>query len=66
MARKVQTGHGTFIKHTNKKRPGRHSKDQTKEIEENHIMDKGENNDVLYLAYFNRIIICSFFIFYGV
>ena len=26
MARKVQTGHGTFIKHTNKKRPGRHSK----------------------------------------
>jgi hypothetical protein len=26
MARKVQTGTGGFIKHTNKKRPGRHSK----------------------------------------
>jgi len=26
MARKVQSGHGTFIKRTNKKRPGRHSK----------------------------------------
>ena len=26
MARKTQTGHGTFIKGTNKKRPGRHSK----------------------------------------
>jgi hypothetical protein len=26
MARKLQTGHGTFIKKTNKKRPGRHSK----------------------------------------
>jgi hypothetical protein len=26
MARKVQSGSGTFIKHTNKKRPGRHSK----------------------------------------
>jgi hypothetical protein len=40
-------------------------KDQTKEIEENHITDRGENNDVLYLAYINSIIICSFFIFYG-
>ena len=26
MARKVQSGSGTFIKRTNKKRPGRHSK----------------------------------------
>jgi hypothetical protein len=26
VARKVSTGSGTFIKHTNKKRPGRHSK----------------------------------------
>ena len=26
MARKVQSDSGTFIKHTNKKRPGRHSK----------------------------------------
>ena len=26
MARKDQSGSGTFIKHTNKKRPGRHSK----------------------------------------
>ena len=26
MARKVQSGSGTFIKKTNKKRPGRHSK----------------------------------------
>ena len=26
MARKVQSGTGTFIKQTNKKRPGRHSK----------------------------------------
>ena len=26
MARKVQSGSATFIKHTNKKRPGRHSK----------------------------------------
>ena len=26
MARKIQSGTGTFIKQTNKKRPGRHSK----------------------------------------
>jgi len=26
VARKVQSGSGGFIKHTNKKRPGRHSK----------------------------------------
>ena len=26
MARKVSNGSGAFIKHTNKKRPGRHSK----------------------------------------
>jgi len=26
MARKVQSGSGTFIKRSNKKRPGRHSK----------------------------------------
>ena len=30
MARKVQSGSGTFIKHTNKKRPGRHSKSPNK------------------------------------
>jgi hypothetical protein len=30
MARKTQSGSGTFIKHTNKKRPGRHSKKPNK------------------------------------
>ena len=30
MARKVQSGSGTFIKHTNKKRTGRHSKSPNK------------------------------------
>ena len=29
MARKIQSGTGTFIKHTNKKRPGRHAKKPT-------------------------------------
>ena len=30
MARKVQSGSGTFIKRTNKKRPGRHAKKPNK------------------------------------
>ena len=30
MARKVQSGSGTFIKKTNKKRPGRHAKKPNK------------------------------------
>ena len=30
MARKVRNGSGSFIKHTNKKRPGRHSKSPNK------------------------------------
>jgi hypothetical protein len=30
MARKVSNGSGAFIKHTNKKRPGRHSKSPNK------------------------------------
>jgi len=30
MARKIQSGTGTFIKHTNKKRPGRHAKKPNK------------------------------------
>ncbi len=30
MARKIQSGTGTFIKLTNKKRPGRHSKKPNK------------------------------------
>ena len=30
MARKVSNGAGAFIKHTNKKRPGRHSKSPNK------------------------------------
>ena len=30
MARKIQSGTGTFIKQTNKKRPGRHSKKPNK------------------------------------
>ena len=30
MARKVQSGSGTFIKQSNKKRPGRHSKSPNK------------------------------------
>jgi hypothetical protein len=30
MARKVSNGSGAFIKHTNKKRPGRHAKSPNK------------------------------------
>ena len=30
MARKIQSGSGTFIKQTNKKRPGRHAKKPNK------------------------------------
>ena len=30
MARKIQSGTGTFIKQTNKKRPGRHAKKPNK------------------------------------
>jgi len=30
MARKIQTGSGTFIKRTNRKRPGRHTKKPNK------------------------------------
>jgi hypothetical protein len=30
MARKVSNGSGAFVKHTNKKRPGRHSKSPNK------------------------------------
>ena len=43
MARKISVGNGQFIKQTNKKRPGRHSK---KEMLKNHIkknmLDKEE------------------------
>ena len=45
MARKVQSGTGTFIKQTNKKRPGRHSKRPNKETIEKNIVDKGEDNE---------------------
>lgn len=31
MARKIQSGTGSFIKQTNKKRPGRHSKKPNKQ-----------------------------------
>jgi hypothetical protein len=46
VARKVQSGSGTFIKHTNKKRPGRHSKSPNKRstIEKN-ITVREEDNE---------------------
>jgi hypothetical protein len=43
MARKVQTGHGTFIKHTNKKRPGRrHSKRPNKRKQKKFVPYNGQ------------------------
>ena len=41
MARKVQSGHGTFIKHNNKKRPGRHSKRPNKRNDKKEYRGQG-------------------------
>ena len=41
MARKIQSGTGTFIKQTNKKRPGRHSKRPNKRNERKEYRGQG-------------------------
>ena len=41
MARKVQSGSGTFIKKTNKKRPGRHSKRPNKRNDKKEYRGQG-------------------------
>jgi hypothetical protein len=46
MARKVSNGSGAFIKHTNKKRPGRHSKRPNKEMIIKNIVDKEDVNSI--------------------
>ena len=65
MARKIQSGTGTFIKQTNKKRPRRHSKRPNKKTIEKNIEDK-EEDDVLFLAYSNSNIVPSFFILFRI
>lgn len=42
MARKVQSGHGTFIKRSNKKRPGRHSKRPNKRVDKKDSVGQGK------------------------
>ena len=46
MARKINLGNGQFIKQTNKKRPGRHSKKPNKEIVVKNIVDKEDDNSI--------------------
>ena len=41
MARKVSNGLGAFIKHTNKKRPGRHSKSPNKRKDKKEYRGQG-------------------------
>lgn len=41
MARKIQSGTGTFIKQTNKKRPGRHSKRPNKRNDKKEYRGQG-------------------------
>ena len=46
MARKVSNGSGSFIKYTNKKRPGRHSKSPNKETTIKNIVDREDDNSI--------------------
>ena len=41
MARKVSNGSGSFVKHTNKKRPGRHSKRPNKRVSKKEYRGQG-------------------------
>ena len=41
MARKVSNGSGSFIKYTNKKRPGRHSKKRNKRKDKKEYKGQG-------------------------
>jgi len=41
MARKVSNGSGSFIKRTNKKRPGRHSKRPNKHVSKKEYRGQG-------------------------